>query len=131
HAAERPPQHGGRPHAAAEGPRRRRSLRAPPVRRGDGRDAEDGADDVAVRTAHLMGRVAHAASLAALALALVGAGAVPPPPSGMPPAPPPPAAPLPPAVAEPSVTLAERAAAIEAAAEEPDGERVVLGHLSR
>src|SRR5205814_1251801 len=89
-------------------------------------------DDVAVRTAHLMGRVAHAASLAALALALVGAGAVPPPPSGMPPAPPPPpAAPLPPAVAEPSVTLAERAAAIEAAAEEPDGERVVLGHLSR
>jgi len=79
-----------------------------------------------------MGRVAHAASLAALALVLVGAGAVPPPPSGMPPAPPPPpAAPPPPAVAEPSVTLAERAAAIEAAAEEPDGERVVLGHLSR
>ena len=75
-----------------------------------------------------MGRVAHAASLAALALVLVGAGAVPPPPSGMPPAPPPPP---PPAVAEPSVTLAERAAAIEAAAEEPDGERVVLGHLSR
>src|SRR5205823_11121235 len=55
-----------------------------------------------------------------------------PPPSGMPPAPPPPpAAPPPPAVAEPSPPLAERAAAIEAAAEEPDGERVVLGHLSR
>src|SRR5204862_469539 len=49
-----------------------------------------------------------------------------------PPAPPPPPAALPPpAVAEPSPPLAERAAAIEAAAEEPDGERVVLGHLSR
>ena len=74
-----------------------------------------------------MRRVAHAASLSTLALVLVGAGPVPPPPSGMPPAPPP----LPAAVAEPSVPLAERAAAIEAAAEEPDGERVVLGHLSR
>jgi hypothetical protein len=30
-----------------------------------------------------------------------------------------------------AASLAERAAAIEGAAEEPDGERVVLGHLSR
>jgi hypothetical protein len=72
-----------------------------------------------------------AASLVALSwLALVGAGAVPPP-AGLPPAPPRPAAPLAPAAAEPQVTLAELAAAIDAAAGEPDGERVVLGHLSR
>src|SRR5205807_3238605 len=127
HAAVGLPEHGRRSHATAESPRGGRALRAPSARRRDDRDAARGADDVAVRTADLMRRVAHAASLSTLALVLVGAGPVPPPPSGMPPAPPP----LPAAVAEPSVPLAERAAAIEAAAEEPDGKRVVLGHLSR
>ena len=61
----------------------------------------------------------RAASIMALACLLLGAGAVPPPPAGAPPAAPPPP------------TLADRAAAIESVAGAPDGERVVLGHLSR
>jgi hypothetical protein len=52
------------------------------------------------------------ASIVALSCVLLGAGAAPAPPPASP-------------------TLAERAAAIEGTANEPDGERVVLGHLSR
>jgi hypothetical protein len=52
------------------------------------------------------------ASIVALSCVLLGAGAVPAPPPASP-------------------SLAERAAAIEATANEADGERVVLGHLSR
>jgi hypothetical protein len=74
----------------------------------------------------VMGRLT--ASLVALAFLLLGAGAVPPP-AGIPPLLPPPAGTPPPT--PPPLTLAERAAAIESVAEAPDGERVVLGHLSR
>lgn len=89
----------------------------------------------------MIDRAAHAASITALSLALVGAAAVPPPPSmpltAAPPVMPSTAAPSsgapatqsPPDAAPP--TLADRAAAIERTAAEPDGERVVLGHLSR
>jgi len=75
-------------------------------------------------------RVARAASIAALSLVFVGAATVPPPPA--PTATPPAAAPPTASPADaPPPTLAERAAAIERTAGEPDGERVVLGHLSR
>jgi hypothetical protein len=88
----------------------------------------------------VIGRIARAASTAALSVILVGAATVPPPPSvpltaTTPVAPssePPPAAPAPPPATESAPpTLADRAAAIERTAGEPDGERVVLGHLSR
>ena len=79
--------------------------------------------------------------MAALSLGLVGAATVPSPPSvplttTAPAEPsttaPPTAAPGTPTPADaPPPTLADRAAAIEQTAEEPDGERVVLGHLSR
>jgi hypothetical protein len=89
----------------------------------------------------VIGRAAHAASITALSLVLVGAAVVPPPPSvpltAAPPVTPSTAAPSSgatttqsPADAAPP-TLADRAAAIERTAGEPDGERVVLGHLSR
>jgi hypothetical protein len=74
----------------------------------------------------VIGRIARATSIAALSVTFVGAATVPPPPSvpltATPPVTPPTAAPP---------TLADRAAAIERTAGEPDGERVVLGHLSR
>jgi hypothetical protein len=76
-----------------------------------------------------MTRLARVASIAGLSLVFVGAATVPPPPTATPPATAPPTA-SPPAEAPPP-TLAERAAAIERTAGEPDGERVVLGHLSR
>jgi hypothetical protein len=82
-----------------------------------------------------MSRVSHVAAMAALSLVVVGAGTVPPSPTTS--TPPPTATPpvaasgtASPAEASPP-TLAERAAAIERTAGEPDGERVVLGHLSR
>jgi hypothetical protein len=88
----------------------------------------------------VIGRIARATSIAALSVTLVGAATVAPPPSvplttttpAAPSTEPPRATPAPPSATE-SVppTLADRAAAIERTAGEPDGERVVLGHLSR
>ena len=71
---------------------------------------------------------ARVSSITVLSVLVIGAGAIAPPM----PAPPPPAQTPPmtaPATTEP--TLAQRAAAIDTAAAEPDGERVVLGHVSR
>jgi hypothetical protein len=89
----------------------------------------------------VIGRAAHVASVTALSLALVGAAAAQPAPSvpltATPPVTPSTAAPssAAPATQSPTdaapPTLADRAAAIERTAGEPDGERVVLGHLSR
>jgi hypothetical protein len=87
----------------------------------------------------VIGRIARATSIAALSVTLVGAAAVAPPPSvplttTTPAAPStePTATPAPPSATESAPpTLADRAAAIERTAGEPDGERVVLGHLSR
>jgi len=84
-------------------------------------------------------RIRRVSVSAALSLGLVGAASVPPPPSvplttttpaGPPARPPTTPGTQPPAAGAPP-TLADRAAAIERTAEEPDGERVVLGHLSR
>ena len=89
----------------------------------------------------MIDRAVRAASITALSLGLVGGAAAPPTPSvpltATPPVTPSTAAPSSaapgtqsPAEAAPP-TLARRAAAIDRTAEEPDGERVVLGHLSR
>jgi len=88
----------------------------------------------------VIGRIARATSIAALSVTLVGAATVAPPPSvplttttpAAPSTEPPTAAPAPPFATESAPpTLADRAAAIERTAGESDGERVVLGHLSR
>src|SRR5262249_18293443 len=99
----------------------------------------DRAHHVAVRAAHVIGRLAGTLVISALSLGLIGGATVPPPPS-LPLTTTTPAEPAAPATTAPGTqtpaeeappTLADRAAAIERTAEEPDGERVVLGHLSR
>lgn len=88
----------------------------------------------------MIGRIARTASIAPLWVTLVGTATVPPPPSvplttttpAAPATEPPTAAPATPSATDSAPpTLADRAAAIERTAGEPDGERVVLGHLSR
>jgi len=88
----------------------------------------------------VIGRIARATSIAVLSVTLVGAATVAPSPSvplttttpAAPSTESPTAAPAPPSATESAPpTLADRAAAIERTAGEPDGERVVLGHLSR